>query len=108
MVICVALRMAASAEAPSFPMLLLPILQARGGMGTVREKACQWALTGERSGVAHLSEVTALPLRPSHSLLMTRPQLSRPQSWLPAKLPQEGGVSMCIDTKANTTGRRRT
>ena len=37
--------MAASTEAPSFPMLLLPVLQARGGMGTVREKACQWALT---------------------------------------------------------------
>ena len=36
-VICVSLRMAASAEAPSSPMSLLPILQARGRMGTVRE-----------------------------------------------------------------------
>ena len=26
-------------------MLLYPILQARGGTGMVREKACQWALT---------------------------------------------------------------
>ena len=41
--------MAASAEAPSLPMLLLAILQARGGMGTVREKVCQWALTQKRT-----------------------------------------------------------
>ena len=44
-VICVSLRTAASAEAPLSPMLLYPILQARGGTGMVREKACQWALT---------------------------------------------------------------
>ena len=36
-VICVSLRMAASAEAPSSPMLLAAILQARGRMGLVRE-----------------------------------------------------------------------
>jgi hypothetical protein len=36
-VICVSLRMAASAETPSAPMLLPPILQARGRMGTMRE-----------------------------------------------------------------------
>ena len=49
MVICVSLRMAASAEAPSSLMLLSPILQARGGMVMVREKACQWALTQKRT-----------------------------------------------------------
>ena len=37
LVICVSLRMAASAEAPLAPMLLLPILRARGGVGMVRE-----------------------------------------------------------------------
>ena len=36
-VICVSLRTAASAEAPSSPMSLPQILQARGRMGTVRE-----------------------------------------------------------------------
>lgn len=36
-VICVSLRLAASVEAPSAPMLLPPILQAKGGMGLVRE-----------------------------------------------------------------------
>ena len=72
MVICVSLRMAASAEAPSSPMALPEILQARGGMGTVREKACQWALTQKRTlgALAHLSEVMALPLSASHSLVM--------------------------------------
>ena len=35
--ICVSLRMAASAEAPSAPMSLSSILQAMGRMGTVRE-----------------------------------------------------------------------
>ena len=49
MVICVSLRMAATAEAPLLPMLLRVILQARGGMGTVREKACQWALTWKQT-----------------------------------------------------------
>jgi hypothetical protein len=36
-VIFVLLRMAASAEAASVPMLLRPILRARGGVGMVRE-----------------------------------------------------------------------
>ena len=45
LVICVSLSMEASAEAPSTPMSLPPILQARDRMGTVREDACQWALT---------------------------------------------------------------
>ena len=36
-VICVSLRMAASAEAPSALMSLCAILQARGRMGTVRQ-----------------------------------------------------------------------
>jgi hypothetical protein len=37
LVICVSLRMAASAEAPSYPMPLSPRLRARGGVGMVRE-----------------------------------------------------------------------
>ena len=36
-VICVSLRTSASAEAPSAPIQLPAILQARGRMGTVRE-----------------------------------------------------------------------
>ena len=36
-VICVSLRMAASVDAPSAPMPLFAMLQARGRMGTVRE-----------------------------------------------------------------------
>jgi hypothetical protein len=35
--ICVVLRMAASAEAPSAPILFHPRLRARGGVGMVRE-----------------------------------------------------------------------
>ena len=35
--ICVSLRMAASIEAPSAPMLLFAMLQAKGRMRTVRE-----------------------------------------------------------------------
>ena len=31
------------------PMKLLPILQARGRMGMVRDEACQWALTQKRT-----------------------------------------------------------
>ena len=49
MVIFVSLRMAASAEAPLAPMKLLPILQARGRMGMVRDEACQWALTEKQT-----------------------------------------------------------
>ena len=43
---------------------------------------------------AHSSEATALPLSPSHNLVMPSavkvplPPRSRPQSWLPAKLPR--------------------
>jgi len=39
----------------------------------VRDQDCQWALTRKPTLLwvaAHLSEVTALPLRPSHSLVM--------------------------------------
>ena len=52
-------------------------------------------------GLAHLSEVMALPLSPSHSALMPSaeyvpsPYMLRPQSLLPAKLHREkrGNVS---------------
>ena len=47
LVICVSLRMVASAEAPSSPMLFHSRLRARGGVGMVKEYACQWALTQE-------------------------------------------------------------
>ena len=67
---------------------------------------CQWADT--KSKRAHLSEVTALPLSPSHSLVMPSTVyvpsacMLTPQSSLLAKLSREGGVSMGADTKANT------
>ena len=55
-----------------------------------------------------MSEVTALPLRPSHSFVMPsvvwqvpQPKSSRPQSWLPLKLPRCGeAVSAGSDKKA--------
>ena len=47
-VIFVSLRMAASAVAPLSLMSLAPRLRARG-IGTVRECACQWALTGKQT-----------------------------------------------------------
>ena len=43
--ICVSLRMAASAAAPLSPILFLQRLQSMGGVGAVRDEACQWALT---------------------------------------------------------------
>ena len=45
LVILVVLRMAASALAPSAPTLLFRSLRARRRVETVREQACQWALT---------------------------------------------------------------
>ena len=48
-VIFVVLRMAASAAAPSSPMLLFPRLQARGRVATLREQVCQRALTRKQS-----------------------------------------------------------
>ena len=47
--IIVSLRMAASAEAPLFPMPLFPILQSMGKVGAVREQVCQWALTRKQT-----------------------------------------------------------
>ena len=49
LVIFVSLRMAASAVMPLFPIPFLLRLRARGKMETVREKACQWALTRKRT-----------------------------------------------------------
>ena len=70
-VTCVSLRMA-SAEAPLSPILLPQRLQRVGEVGRVREQACQRALTDRRAlgAAAHSSEVTALPLSPSQSLVM--------------------------------------
>ena len=48
-VICVSLRMAASAEAPLAPISLQLTLRTRGGAGMVGEQACQWALTQTRT-----------------------------------------------------------
>ena len=71
--IFVSLRIAASLVTPSFPMPLTERLQRRGGARMVREQACQRALTQKQtlSGrQAHFSEVTALPLSPSHSFVI--------------------------------------
>ena len=65
-VICVSLRMAASAEAPLSPIALPERLQRVGKVGRAREQACQRALTRD----AHSSEATLLSLSPSHSLVM--------------------------------------
>ena len=73
LVIFVSLRMAASAEAPFSPILFHRRLRARGGTEMVGGQVCQRALTRKRTlswRAAHLSEVTALPLSPSHSLVM--------------------------------------
>ena len=70
--ISVSLRMAASTVMPSFPMALPPRLRARGRVRNgervgVSMGADMKALGG---GAAHFSEVTVLPLSPSHSLVM--------------------------------------
>ena len=56
--------MAASAEAPLYPISLLLRLRARGAVGMVREQACQWALTQKRTlrGAAHLRWVIFVSL----------------------------------------------
>ena len=48
-VICVSLRMAASAEAPLSPIALRQRLQRVGEVGRAREQACQRALTQKRT-----------------------------------------------------------
>ena len=48
-VICVSLRMAASAEAPLSPIVLRQRLQRVGEVGRAREQACQRALTQKRT-----------------------------------------------------------
>ena len=48
-VICVSLRMAASAEAPLSPIALPERLQRVGEVGRTREQACQRALTQKRT-----------------------------------------------------------
>ena len=48
-VICVSLRMAASAEAPLSPIALSQRLQRVGEVGRAREQACQRALTERRT-----------------------------------------------------------
>ena len=48
-VICVSLRMAASAEAPLSPIALPERLQRVGKVGRAREQACQRALTEKRT-----------------------------------------------------------
>ena len=50
--ICVSLRMAASAAAPSAPMSLPAILQAKGRMGTVSEGQDVGGPGGERPSVS--------------------------------------------------------
>ena len=73
--IIVSLRMAASVEAPLSPMSLSRILRWKMGGGSgERAGGCQQAAADTQAGncgaAAHLSEVTALPLSPSHSLVM--------------------------------------
>ena len=79
---------------------------------------CQRALTQKQTleAVTHLSEVKELPLSPSHSFVMPsavkvpRPNWSRPQSWLPAKLPswEQEGVNQCPLTLVHSQSARRT
>ena len=70
LVICVSLRMAASAEAPLYPILLQASLQARGGAGMMGEQACQRALTEKRTlcgAAAHSRLVISVFLRTAAS-----------------------------------------
>ena len=60
-------------SSPLLVRLLLPKLQARGGVGAVRNQECQRALTQKQTllgAAAHLSEVTVLPFSPSQSAVM--------------------------------------
>ena len=117
MIIFVSLRMAASAEAPLSPMRLCRRLRARYGMGTVRESACQWALTLKRALVGGCA------LQRGHGAPLERlAQLGNALGGVAAEAVKaeaaelvlgqaakaRRGVSMGADTKANTTGRRRT
>ena len=65
LVTCVSLRMAASAEAPSSPILFQARLRARGGAGMMGEQACQRALTRKRTlgTAAHFRVVIFVSLR---------------------------------------------
>ena len=69
--ILVSLRTAASAEAPSSPMLLPWTLQSMGEVGVVRDEACQWALTRKRTlgAAAHLRLVILVLLRMAASAM---------------------------------------
>ena len=85
-------------------------------MDKVREQACQRALTRKRTllGGGALERGHGASLEPLAQLGDALGGVGAvathltPQSWLLAKLPREGGVSMGADTKANTMGRRRT
>ena len=93
LVICVFLRMATSAEAPWSPMLLLKRLRARGGVGMVREQACQWALTVHESehsrAEAHPRWVIFVSLRMAASAEAPSAPIQ-----LPSRLRARGGVRM--------------
>ena len=68
LVIFVSLRMAASAVAPSAPIILRQRLRARSRMGNSERVGVSRGADKKGIGAAaHLSEVTELPLSPSQS-----------------------------------------
>jgi hypothetical protein len=101
LVICVVLRMAASAEAPLAPMLLYPRLRARGGVGMVREQACQWALTRKRTlcgAAAHFRFVIFVLLRMAASAVA-------PWSPMPFSMRLQGMGGGTVREQARINGR---
>jgi hypothetical protein len=93
LVICVSLRMAASAQAPSSLISLEARLRARGGAGMMGEQACQGALTQEQTlprAAAHPRLVICVSLRMAASAeAPSSPMLLPP---MPPRLRARSGV----------------
>ena len=112
-VICVSLRMAASAEVPLSPMSLPKRLQSMGEVRAVRDQACQWALTQERTlwggGARERGDLRLLEDGSECEGVfvfdeVARETAKRRRGWG----GERPGVSMGADRRANTTGRWRT
>ena len=114
LVILVCLRTAASAEAPSAPMLLYSRLQARGRMGNgERVGACQWALTRKRTlwggGVLEVGDLRLLEDGGERSgSLVSDVVVSETVSEGKDGNGERVGACQCPLTRKQTLGRRRT
>ena len=110
--IIVSLRTAASAEAPSSLMSLSWRLQSMGEVGSVRDQACQWALTRKQTlygRAAHMTVLTAWFLDKSNASSFASaasgPQSEKSMSVCSGWRPQRvmiWGISETTDRMAST------